>query len=167
MTGRLSALGAVLLYTSPLTAGLSGAGLYWILPLAVVFCLSVVVLTSRRLPRGWLAAALFVGGKIITQLLIVALLFGAGRGLAAALGLEGHVPGWLWLLPAGAGLALALLLTPRLQAQERAAVEALFAPADRHGPTPEARETDAGTASDAGHSAPSAPPAPRSRNDTP
>ena len=60
MTGRLSALGAVLLYTSPLTAGLSGAGLYWILPLAVVFCLSVVVLTSRRLPRGWLAAALFM-----------------------------------------------------------------------------------------------------------
>ena len=60
MTGRLSALGAVLLYTSPLTAGLSGARLYWILPLAVVFCLSVVVLTSRRLPRGWLAAASMV-----------------------------------------------------------------------------------------------------------
>ncbi|MEQ3624296.1 MAG: hypothetical protein ABNH26_00920 [Celeribacter sp.] len=160
MTGRLSALGAVLLYTSPLTAGLSGANIYWILPLAAVFCLSVVVLTSRRLPRGWIAAVLFIGGKIMTQILIVALLFGAGRGLAAALGIEGHIPGWLWLLPAGAGLALALLLTPQLKAQEKAAFEALFAP------HPDEDDTDA-ERRDTGHSAPSAPPAPRSHDDTP
>ena len=103
-----------LLYMGPLVAGLSGFGWAMLTPFVSVFVLWLILLRPHQWPQTyaeWLhwqaiTAAL---SQILSQILLVAVLFGLGRGIGGVLGLEPQVHPFLPL-----GMSMAALPLMRL-----------------------------------------------------
>ena len=75
-----------LLYLGPLLAGLGASGWPWVYGFVAVFVLWLIVMRPRDWPRSatnWQDATVLVRAvtQIAVQILLVALLFGIGRGI--------------------------------------------------------------------------------------
>lgn len=90
---RLLRGATVLLYTGPLFAGLCGFGWGMVVPFVAIFVVWLMVLRPEQWPatpeewvsgQSWLA----VVGQVLSQLLLVAVLFGVGRGIGGIAGIE-------------------------------------------------------------------------------
>lgn len=86
-----------LVYLGPLLAGMAGFG-WALLPFFAGILIFWLVLLD---PRGWVhsrrdwitgRAAIRVAGQVLMQVLLVAVLFGAGRGIAGVMGLSMSLP---------------------------------------------------------------------------
>ena len=87
----------LLLYLGPLLAGLAGYGWNLVWVFAAIFLLWLTVLRPHLWPRTWNAwgrhqAWVTLGTNGAVQLLLVAVLFGIGRGIGGALGLVAPFP---------------------------------------------------------------------------
>lgn len=112
MTMRLKLLqgATALLYMGPLLAGLAGFGWAMLPPFVSIFLLWLMIIRPHQWPRtnaDWLRAEawLSVLTQALTQILLVSVLFGIGRGLG---GVMGHLPMFHPLLP----MAVSFLAIP-------------------------------------------------------
>jgi len=102
------------LYMGPLLAGLSGFGWAMLTPFVSVFVLWLILLRPHQWPQtyaewlDWQAVTAAVS-QILSQILLVAVLFGLGRGIGGVLGLEPQVHPFLPL-----GMSMAALPLMRL-----------------------------------------------------
>lgn len=103
MTMRLRLLqgATALLYMGPLLAGLAGFGWAMLPPFVSVYLLWLMIMRPHQWPRtnaDWLRGEvwLVVLTQALTQILLVSVLFGIGRGLG---GVMGHLPMFHPLLP--------------------------------------------------------------------
>ncbi|HLQ17968.1 MAG TPA: hypothetical protein VK146_03230, partial [Tabrizicola sp.] len=83
---RLVKGAAALLYIGPLTAGLCGFGWGMVLAFAAIFVVWLMVLRPEQWPAApaeWLTASAWLSAlaQVLSQVLLVAVLFGIGRGL--------------------------------------------------------------------------------------
>lgn len=110
MRARLLRAANALLYFGPLLAGLGGFGWAMLPPFVSIFVFWLLLLRPHQWPqsgRDWLTsrALLSVLTQILAQTLLVAVLFGIGRGIG---GVAGHLPNMHPFLP----LAVSFLALP-------------------------------------------------------
>lgn len=103
MTLRLRLLqgATAALYMGPLLAGLAGYGWMMLPPFVSIFVLWLMILRPHQWPQtnaAWVQRVTWVSvlAQVATQLLLVAVLFGIGRGIGGVLG---HLPLFHPLLP--------------------------------------------------------------------
>lgn len=107
---RLLQAATALLYFGPLLAGLSGYGWAMLPPFVSIFVFWLLLLRPHQWPqtgREWLAPQAWMSAltQVLTQILLVAVLFGIGRGIG---GVAGHLPMVNPFLP----LAVSFLAVP-------------------------------------------------------
>jgi hypothetical protein len=109
MLNRISALrlATALLYFGPLLAGLSGAG-WAFLPIFVVLFVLWVLFLHPELSAApeWLPLL----ERAAAQALLVAILFGVGRGLGGVNGLQVPLPVWLTVMFSVAAIFLGRII---------------------------------------------------------
>lgn len=112
MQGRLLLFKIVtlMLYAGPLLAGLAGHGWAVLPAFAAIFVLWQIVMRPTDWPREpgrWTDPGVLTGAgaRVALMIVLVAVMFGIGRGIG---GVAGHISG----LPAGAALALSFLSVP-------------------------------------------------------
>lgn len=105
MTNRLRFLQFAngLMYFGPLLAGLGGFGWRVVPAFTLIFALWLFLMNPADWPRGgaeWRApdSLLNAGGRLVVQVLLVALLFGLGRGIGGVMGSTPQIP---VMLPVG------------------------------------------------------------------
>lgn len=109
MLNRITALrlATALLYFGPLLAGLSGAGWAFIPIFVVLFVLWLLFLHPElSTSREWLALL----ERAAVQALLVAILFGIGRGLGGVTGLQLPLPVWLTVMFSVAAIILGRII---------------------------------------------------------
>ena len=104
-----------LLYFGPLLAGLSGAGWPAVYAFAVIFTLWLIVLRPQAWPRDaaqWRDPTVLIHAltQVVAQCLLVAVLFGVGRGIGGALGAVASWPAWFPLSLSFLSVPLARLI---------------------------------------------------------
>ena len=112
-----------LLYFGPLLAGLGGAGWPAIYVFAAIFTLWLIVLRPQAWPRDaaqWKEPAVLIHAltQVAVQCLLVALLFGVGRGIGGALGAVANWPAWFPLSLSFLSVPLARLIWDPWMAEE-------------------------------------------------
>lgn len=112
-----------LLYLGPLLAGLGASGWPWVYGFVAVFVLWLIVMRPRDWPRSatnWQDATVLVRAvtQIAVQILLVALLFGIGRGIGGVLGLSVVWPAWLPLSISFLAVPLGRLIWDPWKAEE-------------------------------------------------
>jgi len=133
---RLLQGATALLYFGPLLAGMAGFGWAMLPPFVSIFVFWLMLLRPHQWPqrnRDWLSLQILAGVAtiVLTQVLLVAVLFGIGRGIG---GVAGHLPMFHPFLPLGLSF-LALPLSRLVWNAERAAArgvrldEVLYPPA--------------------------------------
>ncbi len=120
---RLFMAATAVLYFGPLMAGLAGFGWSLVPLFALIFLIWLMVLRPRNWPRDldgwthWRAWASF-GTQGSVQLLLVAMLFGIGRGIGGAFGITAPFPAALPLVVSAVAIPLARLVWNPHAAQE-------------------------------------------------
>ena len=107
---RLLKGATVLLYLGPLVAGMSGFGWGMVLPFVLIFVLWLIILRPEQWPAtfaGWLTLQAFFAAlaQMLSQLLLVAVLFGVGRGI-------GGIAGFLLIVNPLLPLSISFLAIP-------------------------------------------------------
>lgn len=139
MTARRRLLqgATALLYMGPLLAGLAGFGWAMLVPFVSVFVLWLMMIRPHQWPqtygewfhaRAWLAALTIV----LSQILLVAVLFGIGRGIG---GVTGALPMFHPLLPVGLSILAyplsRLAWNAEKEAEKGLTIDALLYPQSR------------------------------------
>lgn len=88
---KLLQMATAALYMGPLLAGLSGYGWAMLTPFLSIFLLWLMILRPHQWPQSnydWLHARTWVAvlSKVVSQLLLIAVLFGIGRGIGGVMG---------------------------------------------------------------------------------
>ncbi len=112
-----------LLYFGPLLAGLGGAGWPAVYAFAVIFTLWLIVLRPQSWPRNaaqWHDPAVLLHAltQVVAQCLLVAVLFGVGRGIGGTLGAVVGWPAWFPLSLSFLSVPLARLIWDPWMAEE-------------------------------------------------
>lgn len=107
---RMLMAATALLYLGPLLAGLAGFGWPLVYAFATIFTLWLIIMRPGDWPRdlaAWRRPEVPVRalGQVVVQLLLVALMFGIGRGI-------GGIAGFLPPLPVALPLGISLLAIP-------------------------------------------------------
>lgn len=139
---KLLQLATVSLYMGPLLAGMAGFGWAMLPPFVSLFVAWLIILRPHQWPRSnaeWLQAKCWISvfSQVVTQILLVAVLFGIGRGIG---GVSGNLPLFTPILP----MALTFLALPlgriiwngeKAMARGETIDEMLYAPARPVQPT--------------------------------
>ena len=95
---RLVKGATALLYVGPLIAGLGGFGWTMTLPFTAIFVVWLMILRPEQWPASpeeWLTAPAWLAAlaQVLSQIVLVAILFGVGRGLGGLADIAGMQPG--------------------------------------------------------------------------